>query len=231
MLIINYFFIILFVITIIVITIDYAKSAIKKQKKHEKPIFIYESDVNSFSNDNAYAILQQLYSSNRHYQSVHTTYIAIFIAITSIIIILYQTFIDDKNNILYTIASSAFMFFIFIYIIIINAYIKIYNSHKFIQLLEKNLDIPVTKILDYGYYKILGNNLHTINILNIIIFFFIYFIVLFGIVKSALTYSERIYITIGYTIIYFIFGIIIYKKIQTKNNDTVEIKDNINNSI
>lgn len=229
MLIINYFLIILFVITIIVISIDYAKSAIKKQKKREKPILIRESDINCFSNDNAKTLLLQLYSSNRHYQSVHTTYIAIFVAITSIIIVLYQTFIDDKNNILYTIASSALMFFIFIYIIIINAYIKIYNSYKFIHLLENNLDIPVTKILNYGYYKSLGNSLHTINILNIIIFFFIYFIVLFGVVKSTLTDNEQIYITIGYTIIYIIFGIIIYKKIQTKNNDTVEIKDNTNN--
>lgn len=226
---INLILLTLLLIIIFVIIVYNVILIFKKGNKQTQPNLLTSEDIDNVDDSRAKEILFQLYNRNQHYHSIHTKYVSIFFAILAIIIALYNTLLYKQydKNLVYTIASSSFIFFVFIYIVIEDAYIKIYNSNKYILLLEKKLTLPITDIIKCGYYKSLGDNTKTLEIINLIIFLCIYFITLFGLIKSSAPQDSYI-IFIIFTLIYFVYWAITSKKIYKINNNSVDTLENDN---
>ena len=229
----SYINIILITLLLMIISVIIVYNVIlifRKNNKPAQPDLLIEEDINKSDDNKAKEILSQLYSRNQHYQSVHTTYVSIFFTIFAIIIAIYNTLLQIQydKTLFYTIASSSFVVFIFINFIIVDAYIQIYNSDKYIRILEKKLNMYITNILEYGHYKSLGNNTNTLEIINLIIFLCIYFITLFGLIKSTNTIQDAYIIFIGFTLVYCIYWAITSKKIYKINNNNVDALENDN---
>lgn len=212
---INLILLILLIILVVYIGIILFYIIIKREaKKQEQPNLFTNEYIYNMDNGKAKDILVQLYSSYQHNYSVYNACIAVCLAVITSIIVFYNNYTENNYNreLLYLITNISLILLLFLYIIVINTYIKIYNSNKFIKMFENKLDFPITNIIECGHYKTLGDNIKALYVLNIIIIVIIFIVPIAGMISLIDNIKEKITITILYIICFVIFKIIISTK-------------------